>query len=138
MVALTRFCRILGTLLQAGVPILQSLQIGRDAAGLAPLAEAIDDAGENVKAGQPLHEPLGASRMFPPDVLEMIAVAEESNQMENTLLRIADTVERRTNRKVDLAVRLLEPLLLVCIATVVGFVALGLFLPIFEMASQMQ
>lgn len=138
MLAITRFCRILGTLLANGVPILQSLAISRDAAGLLPLADAIEEATENVRKGKPLHEPLRQSRLFPEEVLEMISIAEESNQMEKTLLKIADTVERRTERKVDVAVKLIEPLILVLIAAAIGFVALGILMPVFNMAGTLQ
>ena len=67
----------------------------------------------------------------------MISVAEESNKLDKVLLQIADTVERRTNRQVDQAVRLIEPAILVCVAAGIGFLALGLLLPIFTMASQL-
>ena len=135
MVAITRFCRILGTMLHNGVPLLQALAISKDATGSALLAESIEKATENVRAGAPLAGPLGASGLFPPQVLAMIAVAEESNQLEKVLVQIADTVERRTNRQVDQAVRLVEPLILILVAGGIAFMALGLLLPIFNMAS---
>jgi len=134
MVSLTRFCRVLGTMLAAGVPLLQALSISRDAAGLPSLAKSIDDAIESVRGGQGLSPPLKSSGLFPPQLLEMIAVAEESNQLEKVLLKISDTVERRTNQQVDAAVRLLEPVILCLLAGVILFVALGLLYPIFTMA----
>ncbi len=138
MLAITRFCRIFGTLLANGVPILQALSISRDAAGLPALGEAIDTAAENVRKGEPMTQPLRDSELFPGEVLEMIHVAEESNQMEKTLLKIADTVERRTERQVDLAVRLVEPVVLIFIAAAIGLVALGILMPIFNMASSLR
>jgi general secretion pathway protein F/type IV pilus assembly protein PilC len=137
MVAITRFCRILGTMLANGVPILQALAISRDATGSALLAKNIDEAIENVRAGEPLTEPLKAGGMFPEQVIAMISVAEESNQMQKVLLQIADSVERRTNQQVDQAVRLIEPAILCLVATGIGFLALGLLLPIFTMASSL-
>jgi general secretion pathway protein F/type IV pilus assembly protein PilC len=134
MVAVTRFCRVLGTMLEAGVPLLAALGISRDAVGLAPLAVLIDNAMESVRHGRGLAGPLREGRLFPPQVVEMVAVAEESNQLEKVLLKIADTVERRTNRQVDMAVRLLEPAILVLLAAAILFVALGLLYPIFTMA----
>ncbi len=134
MVAVTRFCRILGTMLANGVPILQALAISKDATGSAVLSESIEQAIESVRAGETLAAPLAQSGIFPPQILEMICVAEESNQMEKVLVQIADTFERRTNRQVDQAVRLIEPLILVLIAAVIGFVATGLMFPIFKMA----
>ena len=137
MVAITRFCRILGTMLANGVPILQALAISRDATGSALLAKNIDEAIENVRAGEPLTEPLKAGGMFPEQVIAMISVAEESNQMQKVLLQIADSVERRTNQQVDQAVRLIEPAILCLVAADIGFLALGLLLPIFTMASSL-
>ncbi|MCL2701275.1 MAG: type II secretion system F family protein [Phycisphaerae bacterium] len=134
MVAITRFCRILGTMLANGVPLLQALAISKDAAGLAQLEECISQASENVRAGEPLASPLRESGLFPDEILEMLAIAEESNQMEKVLVQIADTVERRTARQVDHAVRLLEPLILVFMAGIIGFVAMGLLYPIFTMS----
>jgi len=137
-VGITRFCRILGTMLANGVPILQSLAISRDAAGSTVLAGHIDVATENVRAGEPLAAPLRASGLFPPEIIEMIAVAEESNQLERVLVQIADTVERRVNRQVDAAVRLIEPLILVIIAAGIGFMAVGLMYPIFTMSQTLK
>jgi len=137
MVAITRFCRILGTMLANGVPILQALAISRDATGSALLAENIEDAIKNVRAGEPLTEPLKGGGLFPEQVLAMISVAEESNQLQKVLLHIADSVERRTNQQVDQAVRLIEPVILCMVAAGIGFLALGLLLPIFTMASSL-
>ena len=138
MVAITRFCRIMGTMLANGVPILQGLQIAKDAAGSPLLADAIEQAGENVRAGDTLAQPLNESGMFPPEIIEMIAVAEESNQLERVLVEVADTVERRTSRQVDQAVRLIEPLILVVLAGTILFVAIGLLYPIFTMSSTLE
>lgn len=138
MVSITRFCRILGTMLGNGVPIIQALTISKDAAGCTVLAKSIEDATENVRAGEPLAEPLRASGIFPVEIIEMIAVAEESNQLEKVLVEIADTVERRTNRQVDVAVRLVEPIILVIIAAAIGLMALGLYYPIFNMAQMIK
>ena len=131
---ITRFCRILGTMLKNGVPILQSLSISKDAAGSLALAKTIETATEHVRAGDKLAGPLAAGGLFPADVLEMIAVAEESNQMEKVLLQVADNTERRVNRQLDTAVRLVEPLILVVIAGAIAFVAVGLLYPIFTMS----
>ena len=137
MGAITRFCRILCTMLANGVPILQALAISRDATGSALLAENIDDAIKNVRAGEPLTEPLKGGGLFPEQVLAMISVAEESNQLQKVLLQIAASVERRTNQQVDQAVRLIEPVILCMVAAGIGFLALGLLLPIFTMASSL-
>ena len=138
MVAITRFCRVLGTMLANGVPIIQALTIAKDATGNETMGEAVEAAAENVQAGEPLADPLQRSGLFPDEIIEMIAVGEESNQLEKVLVHTADTVERRTNRQVDAAVRLVEPLLLMFMAGVIGFIALGLLYPIFTMARSMR
>jgi general secretion pathway protein F/type IV pilus assembly protein PilC len=133
MVAITRFCRVLGTMLANGIPILDALQIAKDAAGNDLMAEAIAEAAENVKAGEPLAEPLARSGLFPVEIVEMISVGEESNQLEKVLVKIADTVERRTARQVDTAVKLIEPLMLILMAAAVLMIVIGLFSPILTM-----
>jgi len=135
MVAITRFCRILGTMLANGVPLLPALKIGKDATGSWLLATQIQHATESVREGKTLSEPLGQGGMFPEQILAMITVAEESNNLDKVLLQIADTVERRTNRQIDQAVRLVEPVILCVVAAGIGFMALGLLLPIFTLAS---
>ncbi len=133
--AVSRFCRVLGTLLHNGVPILRSLQISRDATGNRVLAAAIGEATENISAGQPLAGPLAASGQFPPVVVEMIAVAEQANNLENVLLTVADSMERRTWRRLDLTVRLIEPILLLVMAGVILMLVIALLLPIIKMSS---
>lgn len=135
LLAITRFCRILGTMLANGVPLLQALKISKDATGSSLLAERILEATEAVRDGKRLSEPLAVGDFFPEQILAMISVAEESNKLDKVLVQIADTVERRTNRQVDQAVRLIEPVILCLVAAGIGFMALGLLLPIFTMAS---
>jgi general secretion pathway protein F/type IV pilus assembly protein PilC len=137
MLAITRFCRILGTMLVNGVPLLQALKISKDATGSTLLAERIAEATESVRDGKPLSGPLAVGGLFPEQILAMIVVAEESNKLDKVLLQIADTVERRTNRQVDQAVRLVEPAILCVVAAGIGFLALGLLLPIFTLASSL-
>ena len=115
-----------------GVPILQSLRIAKDAAGNRVLSAAIGTAAENISAGKSLARPLGASGHFPREVVEMIAVGEEANNLEHVLINIADTMERRTQRLMDLAVRLLEPLMLIVMAGLILFVVIGLLLPVMK------
>jgi general secretion pathway protein F/type IV pilus assembly protein PilC len=133
--AISRFCRILGTLLQNGVPILQSIRIAKDATGNRVLSRSIGEAAENVQAGKSLAKPLAASRQFPEDVVEMIAVGEEANNLEQVLIDISENMERRTYRQLDLFVRLLEPVMLLVMAGVILFVVAGLLLPILQSSS---
>ncbi|MFM7100375.1 MAG: type II secretion system F family protein [Verrucomicrobiota bacterium] len=135
LLAITRFCRILGTMLANGVPLLAALKISRDATGSELLADRIAEANEAVRDGKRLSEPLSQGGFIPEQILAMITVAEESNNLDKVLVQIADTVERRTNRQVDQAVRLIEPAILCLVAAAIGFLALGLLLPIFTMAS---
>ena len=132
--AVARFCRVLGTLLHNGVPILRSLEICSRATGYRVLATAITDAAENVTAGESLARPLANSGQFPPMVVEMISVAEEANNLEVVLSSIANTLERDTWRRLSLMVRLLEPLILIVMAGVVLLFAIALFLPMIKMS----
>ncbi|MFO7905957.1 MAG: type II secretion system F family protein [Planctomycetota bacterium] len=133
--AVARFCRVLGTLLRNGVPILMSLEISRDTSGNRVLSEAIEHASENISAGESLAAPLAASGHFPITVVEMISVAEESNTLDNVLIEIADGLEKRTRRRLELAVRLLEPILLLVLAGAVLFVVIALLMPVIKMSS---
>jgi general secretion pathway protein F/type IV pilus assembly protein PilC len=133
--AVARFCRMLGTLLKNGVPILQSLRIAKDASGNVILSEAIGNAADNVSSGQSLAVPLRASGQFSRDLIEMIAVGEEANNLENVLIGVADNLEKRTSRRIDTVVRLLEPLLLLVMAAVVTFVIAALLLPVLNMSA---
>jgi len=133
--AVARFCRVLGTLLRNGVPILKSLDISRETAGNRVLSEAIRGAAENISAGESLASPLGASGHFPVTVVEMISVAEESNTLDKVLVEIADGLEKQTTRRLDLAVRLLEPILLLFLAGAVLFVVVALLMPVIKMSS---
>ncbi len=138
MVAICRFCRILGTMLHNGVPILQALKISRDSAGNEILAKVIEEAGDSVKKGAALSAPLGESGMFPAAVVDMISVAEESNNLETVLVHSADTNEVRTARQIDVGVRVLEPVLLVIMASLVFCILVAILLPILTMGSAVQ
>lgn len=130
--AIARFCRVLGTLLKNGVPILKSLEIAREATGNRALSSTIGEAAQNVSSGKSLAAPLAASGQFPRDVLEMITVGEQANRLESILLDVADKLERRTQRKLDVMVKLMEPALMMVMAVVIGFLVVALLMPIFE------
>jgi general secretion pathway protein F len=130
--AIARFCRILGTLLNNGVPILNSLRISKDATGNKVLSNAINAASDFISAGKSLAEPLRESGEFPEEAVEIIAVAEEANNLEKVLVDIAESMERRTYRYLELFVRLLEPAMLLVMAMLVLFVMLGLLLPVLQ------
>ncbi len=128
--AVARFCRVLGTLLTNGVPILKSLEISRSATGNRLLSHSIADASENIRAGDTLASPLKSSGHFPLTVVEMISVAEESNSLDTVLPSIADSLEKRTFRRLDLFVRLLEPVMLLFMAALVMMVVMALLVPV--------
>jgi general secretion pathway protein F/type IV pilus assembly protein PilC len=125
-------------MLANGVPILQALKISKDSVGNRILAEEIDKAAESVRQGETLAGPLGASGLFPLDIIDMIAVAEEANTLETVLITIANTNEVRVTRAVDLAVRLLEPVLLLLMAIMVLIIALAILVPILTSSRTMQ
>jgi len=133
--AISRFCRVLGTLLKNGVPILRSLEISSDSTGNKVLADTIRQASENISSGQTLSAPLRACGLFPQTVVEMISVAEESNTLEKVLINVADGMDRRTERQLDLAVRLLEPMMLLVMAVVIMMVVIALLLPVIQMST---
>src|SRR5579885_850834 len=133
--ALSRFTRILGTLLHNGIPILLALRIAKDSTGNKVLANAIDKSAENIKAGDKLATPLTACHHFPRDVVEMIAVGEESNNLDKVLVDIAQALEKRTTRNLDLFVRLLEPMMLLVMAAATLVIVAGLLMPVFKMGS---
>jgi general secretion pathway protein F len=128
--AVARFCRVLGTLLANGVPILKSLDISSRAAGNRILAQSIQKAGENITAGQKLASPLASSGHFPSQVVEMISVAEESNTLEKVMVQISDSLEKTTFRRMDILVRLIEPIMLLVMAMMVFFIVLALMVPL--------
>lgn len=130
--AISRFCRILGTMLKNGIPILTALRIAKDSTGNKILADSIDKAAEHVTGGKSLAGPLANSKQFPRDVIEMISVGEESNTLEKVLVNVAESTERRTTRQLDLFVRLLEPLMLLLMAGVTLLVVLALLMPFMQ------
>lgn len=133
--ALSRFTRILGTMLHNGIPILKALGIAKDSTGNRVLSKAIEQSAENVTAGEKLADPLRKCGYFPPDVVEMIAIAEESNSLEKVLVDVADSLDKRTARQLELMVKLLEPLMLLVMAGVTLLVVAGLLLPVFKLGS---
>ena len=133
--AICRFSRVLGTLLRNGVPILKALQIAKNATGNRLLTSAIALAAESVSSGKSVAQPLAVSGYFPREVIEMIAVGEKANRLEQVLIDLADTLERRTTRQLDLLVRLLEPVMLLVMAAITLFLVTALLLPVFRTTS---
>jgi len=135
--AVSRFCRILGTLLKNGVPILKALEISSESTGNRVLARAILRSAENISSGEALARPLAECGVIPRPVMAMIRVAEESNTLDDVLINIADGIDRKTGRQLDMMIRMLEPLMLLLMGVIIMFVLIGLLLPIFEMSTMM-
>jgi type II secretory pathway component PulF len=132
--AMARFCRMLGTLLNAGVPLVQSLNVARKSIGNQILVDAVSNSIERVKEGAQLGTSLADCRnLFPGSVLEMISVGEESGKLDAELVRIAVVTEADLDRDLKTAVALAEPALLFCIAAFIGTIFIGMLLPIFSL-----
>jgi general secretion pathway protein F/type IV pilus assembly protein PilC len=133
--AISRFCRVLGTLLRNGVPLLRSLEISSESTGNIVLSQAIRKSAENISTGNTLSRPLASCGLIPRSVMAMISVAEESNNLDNVLINIANGIDRKTARQLDIMVRLVEPVMLLAMGTVILFVLTALLLPIFDMSA---
>ncbi len=132
--AMARFCRMLGTLLAAGVPLVQGLNVARKSIGNQILVDAVSNSIERVKEGAQLGASLGDCRdLFPGSVLEMISVAEESGKLDQELVRIANVTEGDLDRQLKTAVAMAEPLMLFLIAGFIGTIFIGMVLPIFTL-----
>ncbi len=130
--AIARFSRTLGTLVTSGVPILQALNITRDTAGNAVISNAIQNVHDAVKEGESIVNPLEASRVFPPMVISMVDVGEETGQLPEMLLKVADVYDDEVDNAVSALTSMLEPLMIVILAVVVGVIVMALFLPMVE------
>jgi type IV pilus assembly protein PilC len=132
--AMARFCRMLGTLLGAGVPLINGLNVARRSIGNQILIDAVSDSIDRVKEGKPLGKSLAQNRsLFPGAVVEMISVAEESGKLDHELLRIAQVTESDLDRQLKTVVALAEPLMLFLIAALVGTIFIGMVIPIFSL-----
>ncbi len=132
--SLVRFCRMLGTLVGAGVPLVASLRVAREALGNQTLADTVSHAIEEVQRGQPLSRSLaGNTLLFPPSVIEMIAVSEETGRLDKELVRLSIAYEADLDRNLRMLVALAEPLLLVTMASIIGTVVVGMLLPVFTL-----
>jgi type II secretory pathway component PulF len=132
--ALVRFARMLGTLVGAGVPLIASLRVAREAIGNQTLADTVLHAIEEVQRGQPLSKSLATSpRLFPASVVEMVAVAEETGRLDKELLRLASAYEADLDRQLRMLVAVAEPAMLFLMASVIGTVVVGMLLPVFNL-----
>jgi type IV pilus assembly protein PilC len=136
--AISRFSRTLGTLVTSGVPILQALNITRETAGNMVLASAISQVHDSVKEGESIVQPLEASGAFPPMVISMIDVGEETGQLPEMLLKIAEVFDDEVDNSVAALTAMLEPIMIVFLAVVVGTIVIALFMPLISIISGLQ
>ena len=136
--AISRFARTLGTLVTSGVPILQALNITRETAGNAAIAAAISQVHDSVKEGESIVQPLEASRAFPPMVVSMVDVGEETGKLPEMLLKIADVYDDEVDNAVAALTSMLEPIMIVFLAVIVGTIVLALFTPLISIITGLQ
>jgi len=136
--AISRFARTLGTLVTSGVPILQALNITRETAGNAAIAAAIAKVHDSVKEGESIVQPLEASHTFPPMVVSMIDVGEETGKLPDMLLKIADVYDDEVDNAVAALTSMLEPIMIVFLAVIVGTIVLALFTPLISIITGLQ
>jgi type IV pilus assembly protein PilC len=136
--AISRFARTLGTLVTSGVPILQALNITRETAGNAAIARAISQVHDSVKEGESIVQPMEASRVFPPMVVSMVDVGEETGKLPEMLLKMAEVYDDEVDNAVAALTSMLEPIMIVLLAVIVGTIVLALFTPLISIITELQ
>ncbi|MBX3072651.1 type II secretion system F family protein [Candidatus Obscuribacterales bacterium] len=137
-VAIARFSRTFGTLIRAGVPMLNALDVVKDTAGNAVVAKGIDQIYDEVRQGGTISKPMSRNQIFPPMVTQMIAVGEETGRLDDMLSKIADFYDMEVENSVEQLTSMLEPIMVVGIGGVVGSVVVGMYLPIFTVINQLR
>lgn len=132
-VAISRFTRTLGTLVSSGVPILQALTIVKETSGNVIIGSAVAAVHESVKEGETITKPLEDSNIFPPMVISMVDVGEQTGALPEMLMKIADTFDDEVDNAVAAMTSLLEPIMIVFLAVVVGSIVIALFLPLIKL-----
>lgn len=136
-VAIARFTRTLGTLVSSGVPILQALTIVKETSGNVVIGNAVAMVHESVKEGETITAPLEASKVFPPMVVSMVDVGEQTGALPEMLMKIADNYEEEVDNAVSAMTSLLEPIMIVFLAVVVGSIVIALFMPLITLIDQL-
>ena len=135
IIAVSRFTRTLSTLLQGGVPMLGAMDIVRNVVNNSVLAEAIDNARENISEGESIAVPLRRSGQFPPIVTHMIGIGEKTGELEHMLLQVSDSYDFQVKNQVGGLTSVLEPLLIIVMGAVIATIAFALLIPMLDMAS---
>ncbi len=133
--SISRFCRTFGTLIASGVPMMRSLEIIGETSGNAVLAEAIANARTSIREGAKISQPLAASGLFPSMVTHMVDVGEETGRLSEMLCKVADFYDDEVDAMVKGLTSLIEPLLIVSMGVLVGFIAISVMSPIFKLVS---
>ncbi len=136
-VAISRFTRTLGTLVSSGVPILQALTIVKETSGNVVVGDAVAAVHESVKEGETITAPLEAAKVFPPMVISMVDVGEQTGALPEMLMKIADNFDDEVDNAVSAMTSLLEPIMIVCLAVIVGSIVIALFLPLITLMDRM-
>lgn len=137
-VSVARFSRTLGTLLKSGVPLLAALEIVRDSIGNLVVASAMEDLRISVSEGEGLAKPLERAGVFPPMVVQMVAIGEETGAIDAMLEKIADFYDEEVEAAVHALTSMLEPLMMVLIGGIVGSIVIGMYLPIFDIVNKIK
>ena len=132
-VALARWSRTLSGSVGAGVPLLQAIRITGETSGSVPVENAMDDVYDSIKQGGSIAAPLTRSQIFPPMVAHMVAVGEETGQLDQMLSKVADFYEAEVDAKIKALTSLIEPLMILFVGGVVGFIVISMYLPILEL-----
>jgi type IV pilus assembly protein PilC len=132
-VALARWSRTFAGMLASGVPILQAIEVAGETAGNAVITEGMDDVYASVKRGGTIGHPIGEHEIFPPMVEHMVSVGEESGQLDHMLSKIADFYEAEVDAKIKSLTALIEPLMIIFVGSIVGFIVISMYMPIFTL-----
>ena len=130
--AISRFCRTLGTLMSSGVPVLNGLIIVRNTAPNVLVRGAVQKVHDAVKEGESISTPLATTKVFPDMVISMMEVGEETGKLPEMLVKIADTYDEEVDNAVDALTSMIEPLMIVTMAVVVGTIVIGMFMPLIK------
>jgi type IV pilus assembly protein PilC len=136
-IAISRFTRTLGTLVSSGVPILQALTIVKETSGNVIVANAVGAVHDSVKEGETITAPLEASGVFPPMVISMVDVGEQTGALPEMLLKIADNFDEEVDNAVAAMTSLLEPIMIVFLAVIVGSIVIAMFLPLIDLMNNL-
>jgi type IV pilus assembly protein PilC len=136
-VAISRFTRTLGTLISSGVPILQALTIVKETAGNVIVSNAVNSVHESVKEGETITAPLEASGIFPPMVISMVDVGEQTGALPEMLLKIADNYDDEVDNAVAAMTSLLEPIMIIFLAVIVGSIVIAMFMPLIDLMNNL-